>query len=300
MKKTNINYPHPVLSASNEDYLDCSFDVMLTSDPVIEGNIASFEVCYDLICPSLEELIASQKARVVIYLESVVAEFRKIYNFDSDSKEINININKDSINQEVEVRGYIIAAETLSPFRLPEHNKELLGDVPFTIRHGDILAVSEHFHNVPILDYDPLADRPSIFSVRQQFDRPNEEVSVDFLSDHKIKILLNSETYEKYQKLYEAPELRMVLASFLAAPVLADVLSFLKNANDEDLDSVCDKKWYSVVQTRLSTLKIDLKKEDSMTKVANQVLPHIFKSSLDSLKQVFDALIPHGGESNEG
>ena len=91
-----------------------------------------------------------------------------------------------------------------------------------------------------------------------------------------------------------------MLASFFAASVLADVLSYLKNAYDEDLDSVSDKKWYSVIQARLSALKIDLKKEDSMTKVANQVLPHIFKTSLDSLKQVFDALIPHGGESNEG
>ncbi len=300
MKKTNINYPHPVLSASNEDYLSCSFDIALVSDPVIEGNIATFKVGYDLFCYSLEELIAARKAKVVVYLESVVAEFRQIRSFDPGTKEITIEINKNDINQEVEVRGYIIAAETLTPFRLPEHNKELMGEVPFTIRQGDILAVSEHFHNVPILDYDPLADRPSIFSVRQQFDHPNEDVSVDFLSDHKIKILLNSETYEKYQKLYEAPELRTVLASFFAASVLADVLSYLKNANDEDLDSVSNKKWYSVIQTRLSTLKIDLKNEDSMTKVANQVLPHIFKTSLDSLKQVFDALIPHGGESNEG
>ena len=82
--------------------------------------------------------------------------------------------------------------------------------------------------------------------------------------------------------------------------VLADVLSHLKNATDEDLDSVSDKKWFSVIQARLNALKIDLKKEDSMTKVANQVLPHIFKTSLDSMKQVFDALIPHGGETNEG
>ena len=300
MKKTNVNYPHPVLSASNEDYLDCSFDIALTSNPVIEGNIATFKVSYDLVCPSLESLIASQKAKVVIYLESVVAEFRAIRNFAPDNREITIEIKKNDINQEVEVRGYIIAADTLTPFKLAEHNKELLGDVPFTIRHGDILAVSDHFHNVPILDYDPLADRPSIFAVRQQFDRPKEDVSVDFLSDHKIKILLNSETYEKYQKLYEAPELRTVLASFFAAPVLADVLSYLKNATDEDLDSVSDKKWFSVIQARLNALKIDLKKEDSMTKVANQVLPHIFKTSLDSMKQVFDALIPHGGETNEG
>lgn len=300
MKKTNVNYPHPVLSASNEDYLDCSFDINLLSDPVIEGNVATFKVAYDLVCPSLQKFISEQKARVVIYLESVVAEFREIRNFNPDSTELTITLNKNDINQEVEVRGYIIATDTLTPFKLDEHNKELLGDVPFTIRLGDILAVSDHFHNVPILDFDPLADRPSIFSVRQQFDRPKEDISVDFLSDHKIKILLNSETYEKYQKLYEAPELRTVLASFFAAPVLVDVLSYLKNATDEDMDSVSDFKWFSVIQARLSALKIDIKTEDSMTKVANQVLPHIFKTSIESMKQVFDEIIPRGGENNEG
>ena len=193
MKKTNVNYPHPVLSASNEDYLGCSFDINLLSDPVIEGNVATFKVAYDLVCPSLQKFISEQRARVVIYLESVVAEFREIRNFNPDCTELTITLNKNDINQEVEVRGYIIAADTLTPFKLDEHNKELLGDVPFTINLGDILAVSDHFHNVPILDYDPLADRPSIFSVRQQFDRPKEDISVDFLSDHKIKILLNME-----------------------------------------------------------------------------------------------------------
>ena len=66
MKKTNINYPHPVLNASNEDYLDCSFDITLISDPVIEGNIATFKVGYDLVCHSMEELIAVLPCIVII------------------------------------------------------------------------------------------------------------------------------------------------------------------------------------------------------------------------------------------
>ncbi len=299
MKKTNVNYPHPVLSASNEDYLDCSFDITLLADPVIEGNYATFKVAYKLACPTLESYIAAHKARVAIYMESVVAEYRSTKFFDSNSHEKTITVSKNDINQEVELRGYVISSSTLTPFKLPEHNKELLGDVPFTIRPGDILGVSEHFINIPIQDYDPLADRPSIFAVRQQFERPKEDISVDFLSDDKIKILLNSETYEKYQKLYEAPDVRTVLASFFAAPVLVDVLSYIRNATDEDLESVSGKKWFLVIQARLTALQIDLKAEDSMTKVANQILPHIFKNAVEEFKSIFDALIPGGGENNE-
>ena len=43
----------------------------------------------------------------------------------------------------------------------------------------------------------------------------------------------------------------------------------------------------------------NLKNEESMTRVANQVLPHVFKMSVESFGQLFDALIPAGGENNE-
>ena len=103
MKKTNINYPHPVLSGSNEDYLNCSFDIDLLSNPVIEGDVATFAISYDLSCPSLEEYISSKEAKVVVYLESVVAEFRAIRPFASTSRELTITLNKNDINQEVEM-----------------------------------------------------------------------------------------------------------------------------------------------------------------------------------------------------
>jgi hypothetical protein len=73
----------------------------------------------------------------------------------------------------------------------------------------------------------------------------------------------------------------------------------LKNASDEEIETVSTKKWFSVIQARLSALKIDLQSEASMTKVANQVLPHIFKHSIESMKQVFDEIIPRGGENSE-
>ena len=299
MKKTNINYPHPVLSAFNEDYNNCHFDIVILNEPKIEGNTIALCLGYNLICQSLEERVSRSEIRVVVYVESVVAEYRKTFSFKPEEKEMVMSIDKNAVNQKLEIRGFLIAEKPLSPFKLPEHNKELLGDVPFNIKPGEILAVSEHFYNIPIEAYDPLADRPSIFSIRQQHERPDEDVSVDFLTDQKIKIYLNNKTYEKYQRLYEAPEVRMVLASFFAVPVLVDVLAYIKNANEDDLEAISDKKWYSVIKSRLSALNIDLGTEHSMVKVANQVLPHVFKTSVESFTQVFDALIPSGGENNE-
>ena len=75
MNRTNINYPHPVLSSLNEDYIDSSFDISIVDDAIEEDeNKATIKVNYALNCPGLQEMIADGRAKVVIYLESVIAE----------------------------------------------------------------------------------------------------------------------------------------------------------------------------------------------------------------------------------
>lgn len=296
MRKTNINYPHPVLSAANEDYLDCSFNVKFVNDPVIEGETITINVAYDLNCEGLKKLILSNDAKVIIYLESVEAEYRKIRSFNADETSLTITENKNMLSKTIQVRGYITSSKDINPFKLQEHNMDLFGGIPFSVKKGDILAISENFYNIPLENYDPLADRPSIFSIRRQTDRPKEEISIDFMSQGKITIYLNNDLYEQYNKIYEAPETRMFLASLFAAPVLVDVLSYIKNADQDALDSISHLKWYQVISSRLQELKIDLNIEDSMTKIANIVIPHIFKSNIEQFGDVFKELLPKGGD----
>ena len=292
MRKTNVNYPHPVLSAANEDYIDCSFNISLDNNPSIQGDVAVVDISYDLQCEGLKQLIVNGDAKVIVYLESVEAEYRKTFAFDSTSSSISITENKNMLSKSLQVRGYITAARDIAPFALPEHNKELFGGIPFNVKRGDILAISEDFYNVPLENYDPLADRPSIFSIRRQTERPKDEITVDFMSHDKITIFLNNEIYEKYSNLYEAPETRMFLASLFAAPVLVDVLSYIKRADQDMIDSIAHLKWYQVLTARLLELKIDLSKEDSMTKIANVIIPHIFKTNIEQFKDVFKSLLP--------
>ena len=291
MNRTNINYPHPVLSSLNEDYIDSSFDISIVDDAIDEDeNKATIKVNYDLNCPGLQEMIAAGKAKVVIYLESVIAEYRRMFEFASDKNELVIEIKKGELNRMLLLRGYIIANENIDSFALDEHNKKIFGRVPFTLRFGDIIGIATHHYNIPLNSYDPLADRPSIFRIRKQTLRPNEEVSADFSQD-KIVIFLNADSYDKYQKLYEAPDVRGVLASFYAAPVLVDVLNYIKNMSEEERITASEKKWYQVIQFRLKELNIDLESEISLTKVANQILPHVFTSSVESLTQLCKALL---------
>lgn len=295
MRKTNVNYPHPVLSAANEDYIDSAFNIDLKNNPSIQGEVAVIDVSYELSCEGLKQLIIAGDAKVILYLESVEAEYRRTFAFNSDSNDIAITENKNMLSKSVQIRGYITAAKDINPFTLPEHNKDLFGGIPFNVKRGDILAISEDFYNVPLENYDPLADRPSIFSIRRQTERPKDEITVDFMSHDKITIFLNNDVYEKYSNLYEAPETRMFLASLFAAPVLVDVLSYIKHADQDMIDSIAHLKWYQVLSARLLELKIDLSTEDSMTKIANVIIPHIFKTNIEQFREVFKNLLPSTG-----
>jgi hypothetical protein len=297
MNKTNINYPHPVLSSANEDYIESSFDIMLVGEPCIEGNNAVINIAYSLVCSGLSNLIASGDAQVVIYMDSTVAEFRQMKAFDNDKTEMKIEINRNDVNRSLQVKGYIIAAKPIKSFSLEEHNKAFFGTVPFSLRKGDIMGLATHSFNIPLESYDPLADRPSIFSIRKQTQRPKEEVSSDF-SGQKITIWLNEETHNKYRTLYVAPDTRGVLSAFFAAPVLVDALYFMKNMSEEERIEYESKKWYQVINHRLQELKLDINSEVSMTKIANLILPRIFSSSVEALTQLCEALLK-GGEKDE-
>ncbi|MDE6441992.1 MAG: hypothetical protein K2L12_04480, partial [Clostridia bacterium] len=99
MNKTNINYPHPVLSSGNDDYINSEFDIELVREAIIEGSKAIIEVSYTLRCEGLQKLIEGGKAKVVIYLESVVAEYRDIKAFNPKENILTIEIDKEHISR---------------------------------------------------------------------------------------------------------------------------------------------------------------------------------------------------------
>ena len=299
--RSNVNYPYPVLSASNEDFLNCSFDIELVEEPVADADKLTMVVKYNLVCEGLKEYIIKEDANVVLYFESVNTEYRKIFKFSKDSDIISVDIHKSDITKNLEIRGYIVAAKSISQYHLPEHNEELFGGLPFNIRHGDMLAISKNFYNIPLENYDPLANRPSIFSIRHQTTNPLEEIVVDVNTPSgKIDVILYKDIYDRYQTLYEAPETRTVLATMFAAPILVDVLHQLKYMSDDEREIYSTKKWYQVVEKRLKDLNIDIENELCMTKVANLILPHIFDATNQSFTELCDALIKKGGTENEG
>ncbi len=286
----NVNYPHPVLTGANNDYIDCAFDIDMPKEVPTSGDFIELEMTYSLTSVGLNQMIKDHKAKVVIYAECVETEFRELYVFDAGKNETTIQINKQRLTKELELRGYIVAEEALSEFTLPEHNKEYFIAGPSRIKKGDILAIANDVFRIPLENFDPLSDRRSIFSIRLNPDQ-KEDLTIDYDSYHKITILLNPELHELYQKLYTAPETRTILATLFAVPVLVDALYRIKNSDESTLNDLSDKKWYQVLQTRMAELKISLDTENNMTEVANKILTHVFRDTMNSFNSVFGELI---------
>ena len=285
MKKVSLNYPYPVLNDSNEDFIDCLFNITLGEANTI-GNSFALPFSYTLVCPSIEKRIQSGKAKVVLYIESSETQYRRTESFESSEKTVNITIGKSVLGNEIRIKGFVVSLEEIFPYMPEERNIELFGDVPFRVGKNEYLAISNDKYTIPVETYDPLADRPSIFSIRKS--NSDEEIEIDY-SQNKITIYINEELHALYKKYYEAPENRVILASFFATPALEDVLSMMKMSSPEDLEIEYGKlKWYQVIKSKLAEKKIDLSKEDSLVKISNMLLPHVFRSNVEEFGNMYD------------
>lgn len=285
MRKVSYNYPYPVLNDSNDDFSEsCSFNIDLGS-AYVYGEEFVLPFSYSLVCPSIEDMIRNGEAEAVIQLESPETSFRDVVRFGPSEKIMEYRTSRSNLGSETSAKGFVVSLKDIYLYQPPERNVEMFENVPFRIHRNDILAISNDKLSIPVESYDPLADRPSIFSIRKT-DR-EEEIEIDYRQP-KITIWINKELYNTYSEYYKAPENRVLLSSFFAVPALEDVISMLKMYSRQDRDQEFGKyKWYQVIKSRLSAENLDIDKEDSIIKIANRLLPHVFKSNVEEFGNMY-------------
>lgn len=274
MRKTNVSFPHPILKENSNDYNECLFAIsnqedVFNSKKEINGKLL-ITIGYSLICASLEKMISDKKAKVVLYLESRKTNYRRSFSFDFDSTSLEIEINKNELGEYLDIKPSIVSTVDIDAFSLPEHNKEIWGNSIISIRKGDFLAEANGLH-VVLNKFDPLADKPSIFKIHVDYDM-KDDFTVNWEEDY-ISITLNEKLHALYNKISEEASYRIVLSSLFVTPALVDVLSAMKNSNEDDMEGYKTKKWYIVLSSRLEALNINLKDEYSLSEVANKILP---------------------------
>ncbi len=287
MSSKKWEFPHPLLAAGRDDYSHGSFDIIEGSHrTAAEAFIFSFR--YDLNCPGLEEYIKNGKADVVLNVSSSAVKFRKEVCFPTDSHTVEVPIPKNDIAKSVEFTAYVVAHGDDS-FRLPEHNIEYYNGATFSLRKGDILAISS---TISVLLDDSQLQKPiaSIFNISEYTG--DEEISARaFFTDGKIEVALAPKTYRQYDLLKQCyPSLRRALSAIITLPALVNAIELMCCEDDESRQHERDR-WYLSIQTKLKKRGIDLNDGDiTSTEIANIIYEDIVFDALNSIQSTIDMI----------
>lgn len=295
MRKSNVSRPLPYLKEDCDDYVGCSFSIsdqndVFDSKQEVNGKF-SITIKYHLECKGLVNMIENDEAKVVLYLESRMTNYRRACVFNSDSSEIVLDINKSEVGDYIDVKPFIVSNIDKDSFKLEEHN-DLFNNANLILKKGDYLAEAKGLR-VFLNKYDPLADKPSIFKIQVNYEM-KKPFEVNWEDDY-ILIILNEKLHGLYNKISQEPCFRIILSSLFVTPALVDVLAMLKNATEEDVESYKDKKWYIVINVRLKKLKIEIKNEYSMLQVANEILP-IISTAISNIDYVVEEMCNDKGD----
>ena len=289
MSSKKWEFPHPLLAAGRDDYSHGSFDIIEGSHRTA-AEIFIFSFRYDLNCPGLEEYIKNGNADVVLNVSSSAAKFRKEFCFSADSHTVEVPIQKNDIVKNVEFTAYVVAHGDDS-FRLPEHNAEYYNNATFSLRKGDILAISS---TISVLLDDSQLQKPiaSIFNICEYTG--DEEISARVNFTEKIEVYLAPKTYRQYDLLKQRhPSLRRALSAIVTLPALVNAIELMTCGDDESRQYERDR-WYLSIHTKLEKKGIDLNDENmtmTSTEVANIIYEDIIFDALNSIKTILDRTI---------
>lgn len=289
MKKMKAEFPNPILTETGDDYVNCSFKIILPQENVrVEDNDIVLDIQYELICDGLQQLISSSVAKVIVVVQSSAASFRRVFIFDKKRTDLCIKVGKNEVIRNIEITGFIVAAEDINSFKLEEHNYDYFKGIAFSIRKGDILAQEKG--KIMNLDASEL-EKPlsSIFDI-ESCDSLEEMICSNF-ADEKILILVKPKVYEVYytMKRFNNGSLRRYLSGIIIFPVLIEAIDrMLENIRcDDDArdETMFNKRWYLAIEKKLKEYNINLDEyEDSTVTIANKLLGGIVFDALASFK----------------
>lgn len=273
-------YPHPVLSYFADDVIDSDFQASLKSSKT--QNTYIFEAQCVTSCDGINELIEEKKACFAFHFECSTTRYRKVFrSFDSN---FTFQLPADSIEGKVQICSFILAAQNLENYSLPEFHPDYEGHT-FSIKKGDVLAIDDERTFFAEKEYDPLKRIPSIFSIQPNRDENALSFDIDS-SGHKIIIKLSENNFEHYKTISLNQNLQPLLSSLIIMPALVSILESVKNAGDQEID-LEEYRWYRVIKRRLKEFGVDIDNKstfsDSTLALAQKLIGEPLNTSLLAL-----------------
>lgn len=291
-----IEYPYPVLNEFSNDFIDCEFSIDVLSHSDMGKNI-EIEVQYCLNCPGIENLLKSEKAKIILRLTCYRTSFRIIKDLNINGSTI-ISIPKNKLTDILEMQASIVANEDFS-YCLDEFNKEYFGSKEFPIHKGNIIANEPGIK----IKLNTILEK-NASGVVQVTGSPNlTEMQVSFagieesdpaLSNY-IVITLPDNEYKNYAHLMTKKHLKNGVERFLQAslvlPAITEAISKLRY--EEIVDKNEDEPIYkgtvwadSIIDALLTNGVDDLSScERSDYELANLILGNVANDAINNLMQ---------------
>lgn len=132
---------HPVLRQDNQDYVDGSHFLVQLDQSVISdgsGDQVVFSIHYELRNPSIELLIRSHEAKVVLLVHCVDTMKKFLYEVTSDR---NVSLPVGAVIGSVTCQALVVTSARV-PFFMPHGANSEFGKSEFSLSEGSPLAVS--------------------------------------------------------------------------------------------------------------------------------------------------------------
>jgi len=308
VRKSEINFPHPMLNEYSKDYDEtCEFSIELGD---IQENTYEFILpfAYTITSSGLKSMIDSSEATVVIKLYCSATSYREIYKFKANS-ELSILIPKSNVAKRIELHGFIISAVDSKTFSLPEHNQQFFSGSAIEIKKGNILADTDVIQ-INIDDSELEKQLSSIVLIDSTSGI--DSLDVNYLNDEDglIHIRMPEDEYQEYftlRKSYNRYGISRFLQSAVIMPALTEAIQLLRaEAVQKDVDPEFEEQygltvWADSILNKCDDLQKDISDTSiSAYSLANEILRFVTKDAVSELHKKAQEMYNNNGATRMG
>ena len=297
MRNNTTQYPRPVLNEYLKDFEGSKFEIC---DPTFEEKLDSIilHLSYELVCPGMEALISDGYAKVIVRLTCFRTSYRDVFELRA-GEETEVIINKKLVTDSIDIQGIIVATQAYNGYRLNEFNKNYFGDIPFTLRKGDVVA-NEPGMKIKLntvlektaAGVVQIAGDPTIEVMKTRYATLEED---EPLYSNYITVLLPQKEFDTYKKLTKKKHLKYGIERFLQSslifPAIVEAITLIKDeelSDPEDIENhYLGTVWANSLIAALAKNGIEdiTSTQKTSVELANLILGDVTSDSINDLMQ---------------
>lgn len=239
-------YPYPVLSYYSDEYVDSSFETLIT--PSRDGFDIRIDFLAEINNKGLIDLILCEKAKIVYHLECAQTGYREV--IYANENEISYIIPHKKICGRLQVCPFIVATTNITDYVNEKFNEDYRG-FKFTIEEGCIMAVGRQVNIDVEKEVSDLSYTPSVFSIIKNDNELALGMVVDF-NYKKIVIKLPERDFNNFKSLKGQVLIQSVLNSLVIIPALTYVLEEVSKRDPDERYEYSSYAWYQAIKKSLA------------------------------------------------